>query len=122
MLRAKPIGPCVLVGHSYGRAVITEAGVHPQVAALVYIAALRTYERDDLAFVWKPIQPTLWAMGSALDASGGHHALGHSFLEDKVSNRRWDRSHHRDGGCFGEGDPVRGLDLGHTDGNRQHRR
>jgi pimeloyl-ACP methyl ester carboxylesterase len=29
----------VLVGHSYGGAVITEAGNHPNVAALVYIAA-----------------------------------------------------------------------------------
>src|SRR5690242_11550882 len=32
-------GPAVLVGHSYGGVVITEAGTHPQVAALVYIAA-----------------------------------------------------------------------------------
>jgi pimeloyl-ACP methyl ester carboxylesterase len=32
-------GPAVLVGHSYGGAVITEAGSHPHVAALVYIAA-----------------------------------------------------------------------------------
>ena len=32
-------GPVVLVGHSYGGAVITEAGSHAQVAALVYIAA-----------------------------------------------------------------------------------
>jgi pimeloyl-ACP methyl ester carboxylesterase len=31
-------GPVVLVGHSYGGAVITEAGTHPNVAALVYIA------------------------------------------------------------------------------------
>ena len=31
-------GPVVLVGHSYGGAVITEAGNHPNVAALVYIA------------------------------------------------------------------------------------
>jgi pimeloyl-ACP methyl ester carboxylesterase len=31
--------PAVLVGHSYGGAVITEAGTHPKVAALVYIAA-----------------------------------------------------------------------------------
>src|SRR5215212_6239431 len=31
--------PIVLVGHSYGGAVITEAGNHPNVAALVYIAA-----------------------------------------------------------------------------------
>ena len=32
-------GPVVLVGHSYGGAVITEAGTHPKVAALVYISA-----------------------------------------------------------------------------------
>jgi pimeloyl-ACP methyl ester carboxylesterase len=32
-------GPAVLVGHSYGGAVITEAGLHEQVSALVYIAA-----------------------------------------------------------------------------------
>jgi pimeloyl-ACP methyl ester carboxylesterase len=32
-------GPVVLVGHSYGGAVITEAGLHENVAALVYITA-----------------------------------------------------------------------------------
>ncbi|WP_019073048.1 alpha/beta fold hydrolase [Streptomyces hokutonensis] len=32
-------GPAVLVGHSYGGAVITEAGRHDKVAALAYIAA-----------------------------------------------------------------------------------
>jgi pimeloyl-ACP methyl ester carboxylesterase len=32
-------GPVVLVGHSYGGAVITEAGNDPNVAALVYVAA-----------------------------------------------------------------------------------
>ncbi len=32
-------GPVVLVGHSYGGAVISEAGTHPNVAALVYICA-----------------------------------------------------------------------------------
>lgn len=32
-------GPVILVGHSYGGVVITEAGNHPSVAALVYIAA-----------------------------------------------------------------------------------
>jgi pimeloyl-ACP methyl ester carboxylesterase len=31
--------PVILVGHSYGGAVITEAGNHPNVATLVYIAA-----------------------------------------------------------------------------------
>jgi pimeloyl-ACP methyl ester carboxylesterase len=32
-------GPAILVGHSYGGAVITEAGTHNSVASLVYIAA-----------------------------------------------------------------------------------
>jgi pimeloyl-ACP methyl ester carboxylesterase len=32
-------GPTVLVGHSYGGAVISEAGTHERVSALVYIAA-----------------------------------------------------------------------------------
>ena len=32
-------GPAILVGHSYGGAVITEAGNDPRVAGLVYIAA-----------------------------------------------------------------------------------
>jgi pimeloyl-ACP methyl ester carboxylesterase len=32
-------GPTILVGHSYGGAVISEAGNHPRVSALVYIAA-----------------------------------------------------------------------------------
>jgi pimeloyl-ACP methyl ester carboxylesterase len=32
-------GPVILVGHSYGGVVITEAGTHPNVAALVYITA-----------------------------------------------------------------------------------
>jgi pimeloyl-ACP methyl ester carboxylesterase len=32
-------GSVVLVGHSYGGAVITEAGTHPKVKALVYISA-----------------------------------------------------------------------------------
>ena len=32
-------GPAILVGHSYGGAVITEAGTHPNVAAVVYITA-----------------------------------------------------------------------------------
>ncbi|MDT7788752.1 MAG: hypothetical protein QOF58_7171 [Pseudonocardiales bacterium] len=32
-------GPAVLVGHSYGGVVISEAGTHPNVSALAYIAA-----------------------------------------------------------------------------------
>ena len=36
---AQQDGPCILVAHSYGGAVITEAGTDPIVAGLVYIAA-----------------------------------------------------------------------------------
>jgi pimeloyl-ACP methyl ester carboxylesterase len=36
---AQQDGPCILVAHSYGGAVITEAGIDPSVAGLVYIAA-----------------------------------------------------------------------------------
>ena len=32
-------GPVVLVGHSWGGSVITQAGVHPKVVSLVYVAA-----------------------------------------------------------------------------------
>jgi pimeloyl-ACP methyl ester carboxylesterase len=38
IIEAQP-GPVVLVGHSWGGAVITQAGDHPQVEALVYVAA-----------------------------------------------------------------------------------
>ncbi len=34
-------GPCVLVGHSYGGMVITEAGAHSAVKSLVYVAAFQ---------------------------------------------------------------------------------
>src|SRR5207244_9386554 len=36
---AQQDGPCILVAHSYGGAVITEAGTAPSVAGLVYVAA-----------------------------------------------------------------------------------
>src|SRR5262245_46888594 len=38
VIAAQP-GPVVLVGHSWGGTVITEAGSDPKVAALVYVAA-----------------------------------------------------------------------------------
>ncbi|AVZ71370.1 alpha/beta hydrolase [Streptomyces lunaelactis] len=42
-------GPAVLVGHSYGGAVITEAGRHEGVAALVYIAAFAPDKDESVA-------------------------------------------------------------------------
>src|SRR6185312_14173612 len=32
-------GPTLLVGHSYGGSIITQAGIHPNVVGLVYVAA-----------------------------------------------------------------------------------
>jgi pimeloyl-ACP methyl ester carboxylesterase len=44
-------GPVVLVGHSYGGSVITEAGNHPKVVALVYIAAFALDEGESCASI-----------------------------------------------------------------------
>src|SRR6266853_595123 len=44
-------GPVVLVGHSYGGAVITEAGNDPKVSALVYIAAFELDEGESCASI-----------------------------------------------------------------------
>jgi pimeloyl-ACP methyl ester carboxylesterase len=44
-------GPVVLVGHSYGGSVISEAGNHPKVAALVYIAAFALDEGESCASI-----------------------------------------------------------------------
>ena len=42
-------GPVVLVGHSYGGAVITEAGTHEKVAALAYITAFAPDKGESVA-------------------------------------------------------------------------
>ena len=44
-------GPAILAGHSWGGAVITEAGNHPKVAALVYIAAFQP-DNGESALQW----------------------------------------------------------------------
>jgi len=44
-------GPVVLVGHSYGGSIISEAGNDPNVAALVYIAAFALDEGDSCASI-----------------------------------------------------------------------
>ena len=42
-------GPAILVGHSYGGVVITEAGNDPKVAGLVYIAAFAPDKGESVA-------------------------------------------------------------------------
>src|SRR5215831_20379858 len=47
-------GPVLLVGHSYGGAVITEAGNDPKVVGLVYVAAFAPADGESVASVSKP--------------------------------------------------------------------
>lgn len=50
-------GPAILVGHSYGGAVITEAGTHPKVAGLVYITAFAPDKGESVASLIKDPPP-----------------------------------------------------------------
>src|SRR5690349_21888942 len=54
---AQQDGPVILVGHSYGGAVITEAGNDPRVAALVYIAAFAPDAGESAAAIEKAVPP-----------------------------------------------------------------
>jgi len=50
-------GPVVLVGHSYGGVVVTEAGNDPKVAGLVYIAAFAPDKGESVASLIKDPPP-----------------------------------------------------------------
>src|SRR5271165_2768508 len=60
--------PLILVGHSYGGAVITEAGNEPQVRGLVYIAAFQPDSGETLGGLLKQQPP---AANSAVAAGEG---------------------------------------------------
>ncbi|MCA2216040.1 alpha/beta fold hydrolase [Jidongwangia harbinensis] len=51
-------GPTILVGHSWGGTVITEAGVHPNVAGLVYVSALAPDAGETTAQQYAGFAPT----------------------------------------------------------------
>lgn len=51
-------GPVLLVGHSYGGAVITEAGNNPKVAGLVYVAAFAPDEGETLGGLAQGFPPS----------------------------------------------------------------
>lgn len=51
-------GPTILVGHSWGGTVITEAGVHGNVAGLVYVAALAPDSGETTAQQYEGFAPT----------------------------------------------------------------
>jgi len=60
-------GPVVLVGHSYGGAVITEAGNHPKVAALVYIAAFALDTGESCATIEQSVPPATTGIKQTAD-------------------------------------------------------
>jgi len=49
-------GPVILVGHSWGGVVITQAGLDPKVVALVYVAAFEP-DKGETANQWSVTQP-----------------------------------------------------------------
>lgn len=60
-------GPVVLVGHSYGGSIITEAGNHPNVAALVYIAAFGLDTGESCAAIEQAVPPATTAIKATDD-------------------------------------------------------
>ncbi|MGE3288058.1 MAG: alpha/beta hydrolase [Pseudonocardia sp.] len=68
-------GPVVLVGHSYGGAVVTGAGTHPLVRELVYVAAFQLDDGESVsrAVPGEEFPPT--RLGDALRLDGARVAL-----------------------------------------------
>ena len=62
-------GPVLLVGHSYGGAVITEAGDLPNVVGLVYIAAFAPDAGEGLGAITEQMPPAA-AANIAPDSDG----------------------------------------------------
>ncbi|MFT3794831.1 alpha/beta hydrolase [Flavobacterium sp.] len=53
----KQDGPAILAGHSWGGAVITQAGNHPKVAGLVYIAAFQPDNGESALYWFQTLPP-----------------------------------------------------------------
>jgi pimeloyl-ACP methyl ester carboxylesterase len=71
-------GRVVLVGQSYGGVVITEAGNHPSVAALVYIAAFAPDKGESVSTLLGGAIPPIVPVGEGyfkLDRAGFHDSL-----------------------------------------------
>ena len=63
-------GPVVLVGHSWGGAVITEAGDNAKVKALVYVAAFALDKGESVNDLLKAGPPPSWAAKLRRDSAG----------------------------------------------------
>jgi pimeloyl-ACP methyl ester carboxylesterase len=69
-------GPTLLVGHSYGGSIITQAGVHPNVVGLVYVAAHAPDVGEDEAALGKRMPSVLGKTQGAIEKT----ADGFTFL------------------------------------------
>jgi pimeloyl-ACP methyl ester carboxylesterase len=62
--------PIVLVGQGYGGTVITQAGSHPRVVALVYVAAFAPDTGESTSDIQKDYPPSPCVAGLEVDAGG----------------------------------------------------
>jgi pimeloyl-ACP methyl ester carboxylesterase len=75
-------GPVLLVGHSYGGVVITEAGDNPKVAALVYVAAFAPDVGQSAGDLNGRVEPTPGAREFRPDANGYLRLTDKGIAED----------------------------------------
>jgi len=75
-------GPVVLVGHSYGGAVITEAGNDPKVVGLVYVAAFAPGDGESVGSIGAPYPPAPLGAELRPDAQGFLWITPKGFAED----------------------------------------
>jgi pimeloyl-ACP methyl ester carboxylesterase len=67
---AEQTGPVVLVGHSWGGMVISEAGVDDKVKALVYVSAFMPDEGESASDLMKPFPPAPGLAHPIVDSAG----------------------------------------------------
>lgn len=63
-------GPVVLAGHSWGGVVITEAGVHEKVGALVYVSAFAPSENQSINDLFADYPQPEWFGAVSADSGG----------------------------------------------------
>lgn len=78
---ARQDGPTVLVGHSFAGMIVTEAGVHPNVSALVYVAARAPDADEDYAELAKTYPTPPASAGVVFDGDEGRLSEA-AFLRD----------------------------------------
>jgi pimeloyl-ACP methyl ester carboxylesterase len=78
---ARQDGPTVLVGHSFSGMIVTEAGVHPNVSALVYVAARAPDAGEDYAALAKTYPTPPASAGIVFDGDEGRLSE-ETFLRD----------------------------------------